>query len=85
MTTLNISLPDDLQAFIERQIATGSYGTASEYISHLIRQEQERAAEKQLETLLIEGLDSGDPIEATEAWWTQKRADLVEQLHQSPS
>lgn len=84
MTTLNISLPDDLQAFIEGQIATGNYGTASEYISHLIRQEQERAAGKQLETLLIEGLDSGDPIEATEAWWTQKRADLVARLHQSP-
>jgi antitoxin ParD1/3/4 len=36
MTTLNISLPDDLQAFIEQQIATGSYGTASDYLSHLL-------------------------------------------------
>ena len=85
MITLNISLPDDLQAFIEQQISIGSYGTASDYISHLIRQEQERSAEKPLETLLIEGLDSGDPIEATEAWWTQKRADLVGRLHSFPS
>jgi antitoxin ParD1/3/4 len=71
--------------FIEQQISIGSYGTASDYISHLIRQEQERSAEKPLETLLIEGLDSGDPIEATEAWWTQKRADLVGRLHSFPS
>jgi antitoxin ParD1/3/4 len=30
MTTLNISLPDSMRAFIEEQIAQGGYSTASE-------------------------------------------------------
>ncbi len=80
MTTLNIFLPDDLQEFVTRQLATGNYGTAGEYINHLIRQEQERLAAQQVETLLVDGLDSGESIEANETWWAQKRADLVERL-----
>jgi len=83
MTTFNISLPDDLGAFIDSQVALSGYSSASEYIGHLIRQDLERVAQKQLETLLLEGLDSGDPIEATDSWWEQKRAALVERLHQS--
>jgi Arc/MetJ-type ribon-helix-helix transcriptional regulator len=31
MTTMNISLPDDMKAFIELQIAQEGYASASEY------------------------------------------------------
>lgn len=85
MTELKISLPDDLRDFIDRQVATGDYGTIEGYINHLLRQEQERVAEKRLETLLIEGLDSGDPVEADEDWWTRKRSDLAKRLPSSTS
>lgn len=85
MTALNISLTEDLQNFLNQQIAAGGYGTASDYISNLLRQEQKRAETKRLEALLLEGLDSGEPITADEAWWSQKRTDLVEKLRHSPS
>lgn len=85
MTALNISLTEDLQNFLNQQIAAGGYGTASDYISNLLRQEQKRAETKRLEALLLEGLDSGEPIKADEAWWSQKRTDLVEKLRHSPS
>lgn len=85
MTALSISLPEDLQAFLNQQIAAGGYGTASDYLSNLLRQEQERAEINRLESLLLEGLDSGEPIEADEAWWSQKRAALAEKLPHSPS
>ncbi len=83
MTTLNISLPDSMRAFVEEQIAKGGYSTASEYIRHLIRQEQEKQAQKRLEALLIEGLDSGDPIEITDEWWENKRTELAKRLRQA--
>lgn len=83
MTTLNISLPDSMRAFVEEQIAKGGYSTASEYIRHLIRQEQEKEAQKRLEALLIEGLDSGNPIEITDEWWENKRTELAKRLRQS--
>lgn len=80
MTTLNISLPESMRDFISEQVAKGGYSTASEYIRHLLRQELERVAKTQLETLLLEGLDSGESIEITDEWWEQKRNELVEKV-----
>ena len=83
MTTLNISLPESMRDFISEQVAKGGYRTASEYIRHLICQELERVAKTQLETLLLEGLDSGESIEITDEWWEQKRTELVEKVRNS--
>ncbi|NJK67932.1 MAG: type II toxin-antitoxin system ParD family antitoxin [Microcoleus sp. SU_5_3] len=80
MITLNISLPESMRDFISEQVAKGGYSTTSEYIRHLIRQELERVAKAQLETLLLEGLDSGESIEITDEWWEQKRTELVEKV-----
>jgi len=78
MTSLNISLPEPLRAFVDEKVKTGGYGTASEYIRDLIRRDQAQAAEERLEALLIEGLDSGDPVEVTSGFWHQLRAELEE-------
>lgn len=80
MTTLNISLAESMRAFIEEQIAKGGYSTASEYIHHLIQQDHNQAAQMKLEAMLLEGLDSGQPIEVTDEWWENKRTELVERL-----
>jgi antitoxin ParD1/3/4 len=81
MTTLNISLPETLQSFVEQQVAKGGYSNVSEYILHLILQEQAKAA--RVEALLLEGLDSGEPIEVTDDWWEQKRTQLMQGLQQT--
>jgi antitoxin ParD1/3/4 len=78
MTTLNISLPDSMRNFIEGKVAQGGYSTVSEYIRQLVREDQKRASQERLEALLLEGLDSGSPIEAIEEWWKQKWAKLQE-------
>lgn len=59
MTTMNVSLPDEMKSFVDAQIANGGYSTASEYIRMLVRDAQKRAAEEKLEKLLLEGLESG--------------------------
>lgn len=76
MTTLNISLPDSMRAFIDEQIAQGGYSTASEYIRDLIRQAQKQAAQEKLDSMLLEGLASGEPIEVTDQWWQEKQERL---------
>jgi antitoxin ParD1/3/4 len=80
MTTVNISLPDTMRDFINEQVAKGGYSTTSEYIRQLIRQEAERVAQARLEALLLEGLDSGEPIEISDDWWQQKRMQLLEKI-----
>ena len=42
MTSLNISLPQALKEYVENQVESGDWGTPSEYIRELIRQDKER-------------------------------------------
>jgi len=56
MQSMNISLPEPLKEFVDRQIASGRYSSASEYVRELIREDEKRKAEERLEGLLLEGL-----------------------------
>ncbi len=78
MTSLNISLPQTLKKFVEKQTEEGGYSTPSEYVRQLVREDQRRHAEEKLEQLLIEGLKSGERIEATPEYWARKRQKLEE-------
>jgi antitoxin ParD1/3/4 len=68
MTTMNISLPDDMKAFIERQVAQEGYASVSEYFRDLIREAQRRKAKLELEAKLAEGLQ-GKPTRMTRKDW----------------
>ena len=76
MTTMNISLPDAMKAFVDAQIKERGYGTSSEYIRDLIRGDQIRQAEQRLASLMLEGLESGPAIPVDEAYWDGKREAL---------
>jgi len=79
MSSVNISLPDSLRLFVERRTEEEGYSTISDYLRELILKDQERESEAKLETLLLEGLNSGDPIEATPEYIGAKLQRLVEQ------
>ena len=81
MTTMNISLPDALKAFVDDQIAKGGYSSASEYIRELIRNAQRQAAQQRLEAALLEGLESGEPLPVTAEFWQERRAELEKRLN----
>lgn len=55
MSTMNISLPAALKAFVDTQVSKGAYGTSSEYVRELIRKDQERL---HLRELLLAGAAS---------------------------
>jgi antitoxin ParD1/3/4 len=75
---LNISLPDSLEAAIAQQAEQAGFDTATNYLVHLVLRDQERLSQQaKIEALLIEGLESGEPIEATDEWWEQKQAMLL--------
>ncbi|HKR26128.1 MAG TPA: type II toxin-antitoxin system ParD family antitoxin [Acidobacteriaceae bacterium] len=57
MPSLNVSLPDRLQQYLEQQIASGDWSTPGEYIRELIRQDKERRLAA-LEDELLEGISS---------------------------
>ena len=62
MATMNVSLPDPMKAWIEARLREGRFSTASDYVRHLIRCDQERqAAIEALQQAVDEGLRSGEP------------------------
>src|ERR1700728_2577502 len=58
MTTVTISLPDSLKAFVDGQLASKGYGNVSEYFRSLLRDAQAKEQDARLEALLLEGLAS---------------------------
>jgi len=71
---LNISLPDQIQPFLEERAIAAGFNSANDYVYHLIVREQERIAQQErIESLLVEGLESGEPLEVTDDWWEHRR------------
>lgn len=65
MTSLNISLPEPLKAYVESKVEAGDYGTPSEYVRDLIRRDKQTQL-RWLESELVDALRSGN-IELSEA------------------
>jgi len=79
MQSMNISLPEPLKQFVDGQIAQGRYSSASEYVRELIRDDEKRKAQEQLEALLLEGLQ-GQAQAMTAEDWTAIRKDALATL-----
>lgn len=60
MATMNISLPDQMKAWVEDQAKSGRYANASDVVRDLIRQEQVKADKiVNMQRLIDEGRASG--------------------------
>jgi antitoxin ParD1/3/4 len=68
MTTMNISLPDEMKVFVETKIAQEGYASASEYLRALIRDAQKQQAKQDLEAKLLDGL-RGPSVKMTRKDW----------------
>jgi len=79
MTTMNISLPDDMKAFVEDRVAQEGFASVSEYLSHLIREAQRRKAKLELEAKLAEGLQ-GPPTRMTRKDWQAVEREAMDGL-----
>lgn len=59
---------------MDLQVAMAGYGTSSEYVRQLIRQDQER---NQLRSLLVEGAQSAATGLADEAYFASLRSGII--------
>jgi len=70
MSTMNISLPDALKEFVDRQVDERGFGSSSEYVRELIRWDQNRT---QLKQLLLAGAESPVAGSLDDGWLEQLR------------
>ena len=80
MTTMNISLPDGLKAFVDERVQSEGFGTSSEYVRALIRRDKDRA---QFREHLLAGVRSGvaGPMDA--AYFATLRQGLAKPARKS--
>jgi antitoxin ParD1/3/4 len=80
METMNIALPESMKHFVQERVSEGGYSSVSEYVRELIRADQKRKVEERIDALLLEGLDSGEPVPVTREYWEEKKRKLTERL-----
>jgi len=54
----NIALPETLKQYVTEQLSERGYGSASEYVGDLIREDRNRREQAKLETLVLDGIES---------------------------
>jgi antitoxin ParD1/3/4 len=79
-STMTISLPKQLKDFVKERSLTAHYGTPSDYIRGLIREDLKRLEEERLEQELLKGLRSGKGIPMTKDAWNQLRTQAAKRI-----
>jgi antitoxin ParD1/3/4 len=84
METMNISLPGNLKGFVDSRVKTGGYSSVSEYVRDLVREDQKRQTQENLEALFLEATRSVPGREFTKADWETLRCELAKRLPKRP-
>lgn len=70
MTTLNIQLTDAQQSFVDQQAISRGFGSAAEYLQHLVELQINKES---LRALLRKGMDSPVVGEFDSLWFDELR------------
>jgi len=71
--TMNVSMSPEHRTFVKAQVSTGRFRNASEVVRAGLRLLEEQARHRQLEELLLDGLNSGDAVEMDKGYWSDLR------------
>jgi antitoxin ParD1/3/4 len=80
MTEFQLTLSAGAADYIDQQLATGQFASASEVVSRTLEQALEHQARQRLRALLCEGLESGPATQVTPELLAQRRVELIARL-----
>ena len=82
MTTISINLPEDLTVYLQSKLTPEHYSTPSDYIQALLQQDQAQNETQldRLETLALEGINSGPSTPMTQDDWDHIRRTVRQNL-----
>jgi antitoxin ParD1/3/4 len=69
MATMNISVPDLMRDYVQRRVDSGRYASASDYVRDLIRRDQEKAMDREIDEAVLSAESGiGHSAEQVFAW-----------------
>ena len=71
LTTINVSLPVSMRAYLEQRVKQDGYASISDLVRALVRDDQKRKTQEELEQRLLSALDSGEATPMTPADWAE--------------
>ncbi len=72
---MNISLPPTLKDWVDEQVSRRGFGTASEFVRQMLREEQQRQVRERIDAALVEGIESGPSTPMTAQDWDDIRRE----------
>ena len=72
---MNISLPPTLKDWVDEQVSRRGFGTASEFVRQMLREEQQRELRQRIDAALVEGIESGPSTPMTPQDWDDIRRE----------
>ena len=80
MTTWHVSVSDEMNAFVESEMATQGHASLEEYLRALVVELQHRRAKQALEAKFREAVESGPAGPFTPESWAELRQESLDGL-----
>ena len=80
MASFNVTMPDGMREFVDKRTEEGNFGTPTEYIRSLIRDDQRTTEKEQLDKKLLQALDDDRVEEVTPDVFERLRAFAREKI-----
>jgi antitoxin ParD1/3/4 len=81
METFRITLADDIAELVYTRAVERGYPSPADYLQALITSALDQEDRDRLEAMLIEGLESGPPLEGTDKFWGEFKEELNKSYH----
>ena len=78
-TTMNVSLPEPMRAWVDSRVESGAYANASDYVRDLIRHDQEQQKD-QIDAEAMSAIRKG--IDEIKAGRTKPAEDIFKRLEE---
>ncbi len=79
-TTINVSLPSFMRTYLETRVQNDGYGSISDLVRALIRDDQKRQSQEELDRRLLTALDSGDATPMTTKDWEDIKSSVKSKI-----
>ena len=85
MSIHDVTLPDDVDRDLERQMHAAGYADLSAYLEALLRADRKRLVQERLEAKLREGFESGPAIRVTDTFFDELREEFLRRYEERGS